>query len=265
MRYPETLFKIQTEVLKKYHLDPNATNQDNISVFYGKQDLWDIAKYPEDNSGNKTREIDPYYNMIKLPGGVGKDQEMILMRPFTPSESKDNMVSWLAVRNSSENYGELILFNFKKNTNIFGPMQIEKKINQIDQVSKDMTLWGQSGSDVYKGSLLVIPIENSILYVEPIYIQAAGTSSIPEVRKVVVGYQKGDEFKYGEGATLDDALNAMFGGALSQPTQTTTPTQPAESSTVSATEKAVNEIINKYDELKKQLEELGKLINSLKK
>lgn len=258
MRYPELLFKIQTEMLKRYHIKP-----EDVSVFYSKQDLWDIAKYSTDKNANELKEIDPYYNMIKLPGGIGEREELILMRPFTPSgELKHNMVSWLAVRNSFENYGEMILFTFPKNTNIFGPNQVEVKINQIDKVSKDMTLWGQSGSDVYKGSLLVIPIENSVLYVEPIYIRAAGTSSIPEVREIIVGYQRGDEFKYGIGTNLDDALNNLFGTAVQPPV---TPQTPQEGDREDMNGKVIDDIIKKYDDLRRQLDELGNLINELRR
>ncbi|NTV89794.1 MAG: COG1615 family transporter, partial [Clostridiales bacterium] len=211
LRYPELLFKIQTEMMKRYHILP-----EKVSYFYSQQDKWDIAKYASSTDSSSVSEIEPYYNMIKLPGGLGEKEELILMRPFTPAgELKNNMVSWLAVRNSSENYGELILFNFPKNTNIFGPNQIEVKINQIDKISTDMTLWGQSGSDVYKGNLLVIPIENSILYVEPIYIKSSGASSIPEVREIVVGYQSGEDFRYGIGTNLDKALDDLFSGQSS--------------------------------------------------
>jgi len=266
MRYPELLFKIQTEMLKKYHLKP-----ENVLEFYTKQDLWDIAKYPSDNDQAGVREIDPYYNMIKLPEGIGEKEELILMRPFTPSgEQKHNMVSWLAVRNSSENYGEMILFNFPENTNIIGPYQVEVKINQDEQISKDMTLWGQRGTDVYKGSLLVIPIENSILYVEPIYIRAAGTSSIPEVRELVVGYQKGDEFIYGIGKNLDEALNDLFKDStpVKQAPETAdeepAPGVPEGAGVHGETEEIINDIIKKYEEMQKNLKELGELIEQLR-
>jgi uncharacterized membrane protein (UPF0182 family) len=112
-----------------------------------------------------------------------------------------------------DNYGELIVFSFPKNKNILGPSQIAGNINQIDELSKDMSLWNQSGSQAYKGNLLVIPIEESILYVESVYIQASSTGSAPHVKKVVVGYQKGDEFKSGYGSTLKDAMQNMFQGA----------------------------------------------------
>ena len=265
MRYPEMLFKIQTEMLNKYHILP-----DKVSTFYTQQDLWAIARYSPEKGSTNLSAIEPYYNMVKLPGDLGKNEELVLMRPFTPAgELKHNMVSWLAVRNSSENYGEMILFNFPKNTNIFGPNQVEVKINQIDKISTDMTLWGQSGSDVYKGNLLVIPIENSVLYVEPIYIRSAGSSSIPEVREIVVGYQSDDEFRYGIGTNLDNALADLFKGEIPKtpdvvetPGTAEGPEQPGQTA---IDKKKLDEIARKYDELKKQLDELGGLLDELLK
>lgn len=262
LRYPEMLFRVQTEQLKRYHLNPDA-NPQNVSTFYTNQDMWDVAKHPTSGDANEAQEIDPYYNMIKLPGKIGDKEELILMRPFTPS-NKNNMISWLAVRNSSNNYGEMILFNFPKNTNIYGTYQAEVKINQIDKISKDMTLWGQSGSRVFKGNLLVIPIEDSVLYVEPIYIQAAGQSSIPEVREIVVGYQKGEEFKYGIGANLDEALNQLFTGIVPAPASGAA-AQTDRNKQNKVDEKLINDLRTKYDSLRKQLDELGGLIDSLSK
>ncbi|MCX7921827.1 MAG: UPF0182 family protein [Clostridia bacterium] len=268
MRYPELLFKVQTDMLKRYHVDPN-----NVSTFYSKHDLWEIARNPQHNDRNGeanseagiSRDIDPYYNMIKLPQ-IGNKEELVLMRPFTPSGGKHNMVSWLAVRNSNENYGKMLLFTFPKNTNILGPYQVESNINSIDKVSKDMTLWGQSGSRVFKGNLLVIPIENSVLYVEPIYIQSAGPSSIPQVREIVVGYQKGEEFKYGIGTDLNSALNNLFSGIrnidTAEPERTD---QPATDNKVTTdNEKLINDIQSKVNQLQKQLDELNSMLNEFK-
>lgn len=278
MRYPEELFKIQTDILRRYHLNPK-----NVSEFYTKQDLWNIAKYHadrvtnisdqtskydiSDTTSNQLTDIQPYYSMIKLPGNIGEKEELILLRPFTPSGvSKNNMVSWLSVRNSAENYGEMVLFTFPKNTNIFGPNQVDIKINQIDQISKDISLWNQGGSNAYKGNLLVIPIENSVLYVQPVYIRAQGESSIPEVREIVVGYQKGDEFKYGIGISLDAALNDLFKDEITTPIKpTTTEATPQVAQTVNEQDKQIiNEIMKKYDDLKKQIDEMGDLIERLK-
>ncbi|HEX2947402.1 MAG TPA: UPF0182 family protein, partial [Clostridia bacterium] len=186
-----------------------------------------------------------------------------------------------------DQYGQMILYNVPKSTNIFGPYQVEVKINQIDKISEDMTLWGQGGSEVYKGNLLVIPVENSVLYVEPIYMRANSSSASPEVKEIVVGYQSGDEFMYGVGANLDIALADLFSTQLpkapagqtdqdgsnkdtsNNPGSNTTPgaiTPPATgpSTAPGIDQQKVNDIINKYDELKKQLDELGKLIDSLR-
>lgn len=262
-RYPELLYKIQTEMLKKYHLTP-----EEVSTFYTKQGLWEIAKNPVGANANADRgaettdtaDIEPYYNMIKLPN-VGKKEELVLMRPFTPSGGKNNMISWLAVRNNFDDYGKLILFNFPSNENVLGPYQVESYINTIDKVSKDMTLWGQGGSRVYKGNLLVIPIESTILYVEPIYLQSTGQSAIPQVKEIIVGYQKGEDFKYGIGANLDEALSQLFTGIIQTPLTTS---QTPETKT-EADQKLISDIQAKYDALQKQLSELGDMLKGLKK
>jgi uncharacterized membrane protein (UPF0182 family) len=258
MKYPENLFELQTEMLKKYHL-----TADDVDDFYSQQDLWDIAKYPADGNAGSLVDIDSYYVTIKLPG-VAEETELVLIRPFTPkSTERHNMVAWLNVRNSYENYGELILYKYPKNVNLLGPNQIEVKINQIDSVSKNMTLWGQSGSDVYKGSLLVIPIENSVLYIEPIYIEAAGTASIPEVRQIITGYQVGDQFIYGIGSNVSEALINMFDSSdYVPPGQVTDPTEPGDNTVISQEE--LDELNEKIEQLRSNLEELEELINSLR-
>ncbi len=271
MRYPEELYKLQTEVLKRYHLDPKDKSIDNISMFYTNQDLWSIAQYQTQSGSTETDDIPPYYNMIKLPGGIGQSEELILMRPFTPSGNKHNMVSWLAVRNSIENYGQMILFNFPKNINILGPDQVDVNINQISEISQTKTLLGQKGSKVFNGSLLVIPIENSVLYVEPIYIQSESESSIPQVRKVVVGFQKGNDFRHGVGDTLDEALTNLFKGISDTNIDTgdTKPTNPTGNvidkatqakiqALLDAAKKNLNSATSKYDELVKLFEGLTK-------
>ncbi|MFO7612057.1 MAG: UPF0182 family protein [Clostridia bacterium] len=255
MKYPENLFELQTEMLKKYHVKP-----DEVDIFYSQQDLWDIAKYPAGDMAGSTVDIDSYYVSMRLPG-IAEKTELVLIRPFTPkSTQRNNMVAWLNARNSMENYGELILYKYPKNTNLLGPNQIEVKINQIDSVSKNMTLWGQGGSDVYKGSLLVIPIENSILYIEPIYIEAAGTASIPEVRQVVAGYQTGDQFIYGLGANVAEAISDMFSSVdYEKPDEE--PADPGEGSQVDS--EMLKELQRKIEELKSYAEELELLIKQL--
>lgn len=254
MKYPEFLFEMQTNLLKKYHLDKSE-----VSAFYSQQDLWDIAKYPADGNSGAIKDIDSYYVSIKLPK-IGTGVELGITRPFTPaSDERHNMVSWLIARNEYEHYGQLILYQYPKNTNILGPYQVEVKINQIDQISKDMTLWGQSGSDVYKGSLLVVPIENSILYVEPIYIKAAGSSAIPEMREIVTGFQFKEQFIYGIGNNVKEAIDNMFSKVGIAPSPDGDITIP-ESNT---NDELLNQLKNMYEKLQEQLDELNDLINSL--
>ncbi len=195
VRYPQSMFKIQTAIFKRYHMT-------NPMAFYHKTDYWNISK--EMYSG-QSRDVEPYYNLMKLPGIEGQE-ELVLMIPYTLSE-KDNMVAWLAVRSEGEQYGKMVLYKFPKGKNVYGTMQIESRIDQKPDISSDMTLWGQGGSKVIRGNLLVIPIEDSILYVEPVYISADNESSLPEMKRVVVAY---DEQIVME-RTLDDALKAIFG------------------------------------------------------
>ena len=186
------------------------------------------------------------------------------MRPFTPT-GKHNLVSWLAVRNSYEDYGKLILFKFPKNNNILGPYQVGIKINQIDSISKDMTLWGQSGSAVFKGNLLVIPIENSLLYIEPVYIKS-GQNSIPEVRLIIAGYQSGNEFKYGIGTDLDKALEDLYKtdiGKININNQNSGSSSDNVDEGDNDKQKELDRIKEKYDEIKKQIDDLGDLIKNL--
>jgi len=266
--YPEFLFKLQTAMMNRYHLDPVA-NPESINTFYNNKDVWDLAKAPNNDEAAATVQAkidaDPYYNFIKLPTVTTKE-ELVLMRAFTP-QNKDNMVAWLAVRNSFDNYGEMVMYTFPKNTNIYGPYQVEVSINSIDKVSKDISLWNQSGSRVFKGSLLVVPVEDSILYVEPIYVQASGPSSIPQVREIVIGYQQGDEFRYGIGENLNAALNNLFTGVIPDKTQQQQNTAANQNNVQQSNQNnaQVEDLKNKIDSLKKQLDEISKILNDMTK
>lgn len=174
IRYPEDLFEIQSRVYGIYHMtDP--------VVFYNKEAIWEI---PEETYASSSIKMEPYYIIIQLPGE--KKAEFILMRPFTPV-GKNNMIAWMAARCDGENYGELIAYKFSKQLLVYGPMQIESRIDQDTYISQRLSLWSQRGSRVIRGNLLIIPIEDSILYVEPIYLQAE-TSEIPEMKRVVLSY-----------------------------------------------------------------------------
>jgi len=194
IRYPEDLFKIQSHIYSTYHMD-------DIKVFYNKEDAWQI---PTEVYGvGKQVKVEPYYIIMKLPG---EDQEeFVLMTSFSPIK-KDNMVAWMAARSDKENYGKLILYKFQKDKLIYGPLQIEAKIDQDSEISQQLTLWSQQGSRVTRGNLLVIPIEDSILYIEPLYIQAE-TGQLPELKRVLVS----DGVRVVMEENLKQALEALFG------------------------------------------------------
>ncbi|MGB7567840.1 MAG: UPF0182 family protein, partial [Chitinivibrionales bacterium] len=194
IRYPQTMFTIQAKVYALYHMtDPQ--------VFYNKEDMW---KIPESFSEGATGSMVPYYTIMKL-AEVGKAEEFILMVPFTPAK-KENMIAWLAARCDEPNYGKLLVFDFPKQNLVYGPQQIESRINQDPDISKALTLWNQGGSRVIWGSLLVIPIEQSLIYVQPLYI-AAQSGGVPELKRVIVAY--GNSIVMEE--NLEKSLNSIFG------------------------------------------------------
>ena len=159
IRYPKDLFHIQATAYAKYHMqDPQ--------VFYNQEDLWQL---PDEIYGDTRQKMEPYYIIIKLP--QGDREEFLLMLPYTPSE-KDNMIGWLAARSDLPNYGSLIVYNLPKEKLVYGPMQVEARINQQTEISRQLSLWDQRGSRVIRGNLLAIPVCDSFIYVEPIYLQA---------------------------------------------------------------------------------------------
>ena len=192
-RYPEGMFRIQAAKYQTFHMtDPQ--------VFYNQEDLWNWAE--EVVTGERVH-IEPYYVIMRLPGE--SDEEFVLMMPYTPS-SKQNMVAWLYARNDGEHYGELGVYKFPKQRLVYGPMQIESRIDQDPVISQQLSLWNQRGSQVIRGNLLVIPIDQSILYVEPIYLEAEA-SQLPELRRVIVAY--GNHIAMEE--TLGKALASVMG------------------------------------------------------
>ena len=209
IRYPEALFNTQSRRLTVYHMtDPLA--------FYRRSEKWEIAREAPKavgpgrgglgSSGGQSQgeTMEAYYAIIKLPDEAR--EEFLLMLPFTPQD-KPNMVAWLAARCDGEQYGKLLVYNFPKTEQVWGPIQIEATINQDTGISQDLTLWNQQGSAVIRGNLLVIPVDNSILYVEPIYLKAA-QSPIPELKRVVVA--RGDGSVVME-TSLSKALASLLG------------------------------------------------------
>ena len=194
IRYPHQFLQIQAAMFSAYHMtDPK--------VFYNKENLWEIPALGEN-------KMEPYYTIMKLPGE--KKEEYILLLPFTPAK-RDNLAAWLTARCDGPNYGKLLAYTFPRDRLIYGPKQIDARINQDSTISQQLTLWGQHGSEVIRGSLLVIPIEKSLLYVQPLYLSATDKIGLPELQRVIVAYR--DEVVMEE--TLELALQKLFGGSRS--------------------------------------------------
>ncbi|KKQ23879.1 MAG: hypothetical protein US40_C0010G0001 [Candidatus Roizmanbacteria bacterium GW2011_GWC2_37_13] len=199
LRYPEDIFSLQTSIYTIYHMD-------NPQVFYNKEDQWEIPTISEEKKQETTdtvQQMNPRHMIMKLPGE--KKEEYILMLPFTP-RNKDNLSAWMVARNDEDNYGKLIVYRFPKQRLIFGPKQVIGRINQDAEVSRQISLWDQRGSQVIQGPLLVIPIEESLIYVRPLYLKAE-TGKIPELKRVIVAYEN----KIAMEETLEEALAKIFG------------------------------------------------------
>jgi uncharacterized membrane protein (UPF0182 family) len=201
LRYPQQIFALQASMFATFHML-------NPAVFYNREDQWEIPSF--DMAGEST-PMHPYYTIMKLPGESGP--EYIQMLPFTP-RGKNNLAAWMVARSDGANYGKLAVFQFPKQTVIFGPRQVAARINQDQVISPQITLWNQQGSEVIQGQLLVIPIEESLIYIRPLYLRAAG-GQIPELKRVIVAYQNNIVMA----ETLDAALDRIFpgGGPRSQP------------------------------------------------
>jgi len=200
IRYPEDLFTIQAMEYRAYHMD-------TPEVFYNREDLWQFPREPAalDGEGPGQRMV-PYYMMMRLPGE--QETQFFLMLPMVPSQ-RENMIAWMAARCDPPEYGKLIVYEFPKDKLVYGPFQIDARINQNTEISQQISLWNQMGSRVIRGNLLVVPIDNSILYVSPLYLRAAA-GQLPELKRVIAAY--GDRVVMED--TLPEALAALFGQAV---------------------------------------------------
>jgi len=203
VRYPEDIFAVQSAMYSTYHMTQPA-------VFYNREDQWEIPMVDQTAEGRgESDSMQPYYTIMRLP--KEKDAEFIQMLPFTPRR-RDNLAAWLVAHSGGEHYGRLSVFQFPKQKLVFGPRQVVARINQDQAISPQITLWNQQGSEVIWGTLMVIPIEESLIYVRPLYLRGAG-GRIPELRRVVVAYQNQIVME----ETLDAALARLFGGAVPPP------------------------------------------------
>jgi uncharacterized membrane protein (UPF0182 family) len=215
IRYPEDLYRIQTAMHTVYHMDEPET-------FYNREDQWQIPMM-----GQGQRE-DPFMRRIVMRLPDEERAEYIFMTPFTPRQ-KDNLASWMVARSDAEHYGKLVVYRFPKQSLVFGPQQVVNRINQDTEIARQISLWDQRGSEVIRGELLVIPIEESLLYVQPIYLRAEG-GRIPELKRVVVAYQNRVVME----ETLEEALGRLFGAAAPRPTASVD-TPPAAASPATRT------------------------------
>jgi len=237
IRYPEDMFTIQTDMYAVYHMqDPQ--------VFYNKEDKWNPAtEFVE----GKEQRMAPYYTIISLPGA--KKPEFIMINAFTP-QNKKNLIAWMAARADGDNYGKILVYEMPKQSLVYGPMQVEARINQDTLISQQLTLWDQKGSQVIRGNLLIIPIKDGILYVQPIYLQAQ-QSKMPELQRVIVAHNNRVVME----PTLKQALNAVF-GEVTMPAGTVTPATGQKPPAVSGNESipALIERANRlYDEAQEML------------
>ncbi len=200
IRYPYHMFSVQAGIYETYHMtDPE--------VFYNKEDMWAT---PKEIYGDEQTDMIPYYIINNFPD-LANPEQYVLMFPFTPT-NKNNMVSWIAAFCDPEQYGRMIEYQFPKEKLIFGPLQIESRIDQNSEISQLFTLWSQSGSKIIRGNLLVIPIKDSLIYVEPVYLVSAN-SQLPELKIIIVAYQ--DRLKYAP--SLGEALAQVFGATKARP------------------------------------------------
>jgi uncharacterized membrane protein (UPF0182 family) len=253
-RYPETLFSVQAEMYRTFHMrDPEA--------FYNRADLWDLAKTSRQGEG--TGAVSPTYVVATLPGS--DTPEFLLMTTFTPA-NKNNLIAVMYARCDGSHLGEMEFEQLSKQNIIYGPIQIDARINQDQNISKDLSLWNQQGSQVIRGQTLVLPIENSFLYVEPIYIQSS-QASMPQLRKVALAM--GNRLAYAD--TYEQALSQLTGSGPAMPViqapQTTTtapqPAQPVETGTL----RQIRDHLQRYKELSSQgkLAEAGKELEEIQR
>jgi uncharacterized membrane protein (UPF0182 family) len=267
VRYPETLIRAQGEVFSLYHTQ-------NPKSFFQREDVWSIANQVSLGPDQKqqAQPVDPYFVLMQLPG-ENRPIEFVEILPFTPA-NRNNMIGWMAGRSDGDVYGTLLIYDFPKSKLVDGPLQIEARIDQNAQLSGQFTLWNQQGSHVRRGNLLVVPIGKSLLYVEPIFLQAE-RSPMPELRLVVLATQ--DKLAYG--LNFEEALSNLFGTSVQgqkaegrqQPGEDKgQPAGPGEPQTAPSTQQLIKQAASDLDDYRKltsegKFSEAGKKLESATK
>ena len=277
VRYPQDYFSTQAQVFSTYHVtDPG--------LLYNKGNQWDI---PNDVAISGSAQMSPYYTIMRLPGQTR--EEFVLILPYTPNGRK-NMIAWLGARSDQPNYGKAVSFEFPSSLTVYGPAQVEAAVNQDPTISAQRTLWGQQGSNVIFGNLLTIPVENSLLYVQPLYLESQ-TTQLPQLQRVVVFYRSpsstpsiptGQQQNVVMEPTLGAALTDIFGGSAppgtggGTPTPTPTPTTTPGTGNAQLKAQLIAQANTEYEaaqaalraanltEYGKQIDALGKTLAKLK-
>lgn len=226
LRYPSDLFSVQASMFATYHMQ-------EAQLYYNREDEWEIPAVDG-------LTMQPYYTIMRLPGEP--EEEFIEMLPFSP-RGKPNLAAWMVARSDGEHYGKLRVYRFPKERTVYGPSTMVARINQDSAISEKLSLWNQQGSKATLGTMLLVPIEDALLYVQPLYL-AAEQSSIPELKRVIVGY--GDKIAMGQ--DLNEALNAIFGAA--QPAQPETTERPAADATAPANDDARAAVIRTWQKVR---------------
>jgi uncharacterized membrane protein (UPF0182 family) len=247
-RYPEVLFRAQAEAYRTFHMR-------DAQVFYNKEDIWDIGRNLFGQSG-QPEPVQPTYIVATLPGE--KEPEFLMILPFTP-RGKDNLIGWMAARCDGDRLGSLIFYQLSKQQLMYGPMQIESRIDQDQNISKDLTLWNQQGSHVLRGNIIALPVTNGFLYVESIYIQAS-EARMPQLKKVVLAI--GDRLIYRD--TFEQAFAELTGSSA--------PTRPALAAASAsapappaATGQGLPALAERLRRLREQAEGLARELETLEK
>ena len=237
IRYPVDMFQIQANMYRTFYMT-------DTNVFYNKEVLWII---PNEIIGEEPQQMEPYYLILQLPGETGA--EYVLMLPYAP-KSRPNMIAWMAARMDGDHYGNMLVYNFPKQETVYGPEQIEARINQNTEIAQQLTLWSQRGSRIHRGNLLVIPMANSTLYVEPLYLQAEN-GRIPELKRVIAAFGN----KIVMEPSLDQALLKLFGDQQIQNEPNTGQESVGDPSTDSSISELAGLARDYYDRAEERLRE----------
>jgi len=250
IRYPEDLMRVQMRIYGTYHMkDPQ--------VFYNREDVW---RTPNEIYSSNEVELRPYYIILKLPDA--EKEGFFLITPLIP-RGKENMVAWFVAHSDPDNYGKLEVFRLSKQELTYGPMQIEARIDQDTEISQLLTLWDQQGSEVIRGNLLTIPLEQSFLYIEPVYLKASAAGALPQLKRVIVAY----EDKVAMEETLQDALEVIFKGKIEKAKKKESvqmpETLPEKFKQASDLYKESQDALTQgnFAEYAEKIEELGRILN----